>query len=395
MNAFEQLLSIPESEQHQQGILYTPREIAQQPEMWLRTCDILAEQQANMNAFFQEAGLKGEKKAIVILSGAGSSEYIGNAGSYGLRKGLKRQIISVPSTDVIIQPQLFLVPGYAYVVMSFARSGNSPESVATYNLVKQFAPEAKQIVITCNKDGELARTAEQDRRSLCLFLPEETNDQSLVMTSSFSTMAFTAIGLSFLDKLEELRWLAQKLGAAARRVMREYADDLKRFITQPATRVSYLGSKALFGTMQECRLKMLEMTEGKIAVNVDSFVGLRHGPQVFINDECLVVAALSSDAYSRQYELDLLRELHQKGQGMGTLVICDHATEELRKLSSLCIELYPDGDAVADEYRVMTDVVVGQILGTFKSLAVGLKPDNPSTSGTISRVVQGVNIYPV
>ena len=215
------------------------------------------------------------------------------------------------------------------------------------------------------------------------------------MTSSFSTMAFTAIGLCFLDNPDELRLLAQKLGIAARRVMREYADDLKQFIIQLATRVSYLGSKALFGTMQECRLKMLEMTEGKIAANVNSFVGLRHGPQVFINDECLVVAALSSDSYSRQYELDLLRELQQKGQGMGTLVICDKATEEISTLSSLCVELYPDGDDIEDDYRIMTDVVVGQILGTFKSLAVGLKPDNPSATGTISRVVQGVNIYPV
>ncbi len=176
--------------------------------------------------------------------------------------------------------------------------------------------------------------------------------------------------------------------------MYTYADELKHFITQPAIRVSYLGSNALYGTMEECRLKMLEMTEGKVAANVNSFVGLRHGPQVFVNHECLVVAALSSDAYVRQYELDLLKDLQRKGQGMGTLVICDRATEEIRKLSSLWIELYPDGDGVEDDYRIMTDVVVGQMLGTFKSLAVGLKPDSPSTSGTISRVVQGVNIYP-
>jgi tagatose-6-phosphate ketose/aldose isomerase len=395
MNAFEQLLSVPDSEKQAKGIQYTPGEIAQQPEMWLKTCDILVEQQESINAFLQEAGLKGEKKVTTFLSGAGSSEYIGNAASYGLRRGLKRQVFSVSTTDFIIQPRSFLITGYEYIVISFARSGNSPESVATYNLVKQFAPEAKQIVITCNKDGELARTAKQDKNALCILLPEETNDRSLVMTSSFSTMAFTAIGLCFLDRLDELKVLAQKLGIGARRVMREYADDLKRFITQPVTRVSYLGSKALFGTMQECRLKMLEMTEGKIAANVNSFIGLRHGPQVFINDECLVVAALSSDSHSRQYELDLLRELQEKDQGMGTLVICDKATEEIRALSSLCVELYPNGDTVEDDYRIMTDVVVGQILGTFKSLAVGLKPDNPSTTGTISRVVQGVTIYPV
>ena len=395
MNAFEQLLSFSDSEKQAKGIQYTPGEIAQQPEMWFKACDILAEQRDNIEVFLREAGLKDEKEANVILSGAGSSEYIGNAVSYGLRRCLKRQVISVPTTDFITQPQSFLVTGYEYIVISFARSGDSPESVATYNLVKQLAPDTKQLVITCNKDGKLARAAEQDKNSFCLVLPEETHDHSLVMTSSFSTMAFTAIGLCFLNKPDKLRFLAHKLGTGATRVMYEYADDLKRFITQPATRVSYLGSHALFGTMEECRLKMLEMTEGNVATNVDSFLGLRHGPQVFVNNECLIVAALSSDSYIRNYELDLLHELQQKGQGMGLLVICDRATEEIRALSPLCIELYPEGDGVENVYRYMTYVVFGQILVTFTSIAVGLKPGNPSTSGTISRVVQGVKIYPL
>ena len=69
------------------------------------------------------------------------------------------------------------------------------------------------------------------------------------------------------------------------------------------------------------------------------------------------------------------------------------AEEEIRSVATHVVELYPGGDPVDDDYRIMTDVVVGQILGTFKSLSLGLKPDNPSTSGTINRVVQGVVIY--
>ena len=37
--------------------------------------------------------------------------------------------------------------------------------------------------------------------------------------------------------------------------------------------------------------------------------------------------------------------------------------------------------------------MVGQIMGYYKSLQLGLNPDNPSISGAISRVVQGVKIY--
>jgi tagatose-6-phosphate ketose/aldose isomerase len=125
----------------------------------------------------------------------------------------------------------------------------------------------------------------------------------------------------------------------------------------------------------------------------NSFVGLRHGPQVFVNKECAVIAALSSEPYVRKYELDMLRELKAKKQGSGTLVICDRASAEIRDVASDIIELFPAGNAVDDDFRVMTDVMIGQILGTFACLRCGLKPDNPSVAGTINRVVQGVTIY--
>jgi len=395
MNVFEQLLATSEAEKKRLGIQYTPSEIAQQPEMWLKTSQLLLEQRNRINAFLKATGVKGEKRATLLLCGAGSSGYIGTAVLYGLRKHFKRQVFSVPTTDMITHPQAFLHNGTPSVVVSFARSGNSPESLATYNFVKQFAPQTPQIVVTCNHQGELAKTAAEDAHTLCLILPEATNDRSLVMTSSFSTMAFTALGTGVLDDADALIALAEKLGNGAQRIMAVYADTLQEFITQSAIRVQYLGSGALFGTMEECRLKLLEMNDGKIAANVNSFVGLRHGPQVFVNDDCLVVAALASDPYVRQYELDLLRELQRKGQGMGTVIICDKANADIESLASFCLELYPEGDAVEDEYRIMTDVVVGQMLGTFKSMDLGLKPDSPSANGTISRVVQGVTIYPL
>ena len=329
----------------------------------------------------KEAGLSGDTEANVILTGAGTSEYIGNSVVGVLRKYLRREVFSVPTTDFVTHPESFLVPRHRYVIISFARSGNSPESIATYNLVKHLAPESRQIAVTCNKDGELAGKTAEDTKSLCILLPEETNDRSLAMTSSFSSMAFAAIGLCFLDKPGELKMIAKRLGDGAGRIMNDYADDLHDSVSRPISRVTYLGGGALNGTMQECRLKMLEMTDGKIAANNNTFLGLRHEPQVFINDECLTVAALSTDSYVRRYELDLLRELKEKAQGLETIVLCDKSTSEISNLSDRCVELYPEGDPVDDDLRIMTDVVAGQILALFKSLALGLKPDSPSTGG--------------
>ena len=174
----------------------------------------------------------------------------------------------------------------------------------------------------------------------------------------------------------------------------EYGDALKKFADHSMTRACFLGSGTLNGAMQECHLKMQEMTEGRVAAMFNSFVGLRHGPQVFINKECAVVAALSTNEYVRKFEIDMLRELKAKKQGCCTLIICDRATPEIKELGSSVVELFPQGQAVDDDFRVMTDVMVGQILGTFACMHCGLKPDNPSVSGTINRVVQGVTIYP-
>jgi tagatose-6-phosphate ketose/aldose isomerase len=123
----------------------------------------------------------------------------------------------------------------------------------------------------------------------------------------------------------------------------------------------------------------------------NSFVGLRHGPQVFINKSTAVIAALSSDPYVQPYELDMLRELKTKNQGMATLAICTKATPEL---STLATSIVSPGIPLDDNFRILTDTLIGQLLGTFACLRCGLKPDNPSTAGTITRVVQGVTIYP-
>jgi tagatose-6-phosphate ketose/aldose isomerase len=269
--------------------------------------------------------------------------------------------------------------------------------MATYNLARQLRPDIKQIAITCNKEGALAKAARADKNALYLELPEETNDKSLVMTSSFTTMALTALGLGYLDNPAQFSSLAQSAAKIATGILQDQLGIIKTFADQPFTRACFLGSGPLNGTMQECHLKLQEMTEGQVVSMFNSFVGLRHGPQVFVNKNCAVIAALSSDPYVRKYELDMLKELRTKRQGMATLLIADRITDELKALSTAQIQLQPgedDGVTIGDDFRVLTDTLIGQLLGTFACLRCGLNPDNPSTSGTITRVVQGVTIHP-
>ena len=394
MNAFQRLLDMPAGEKKSKGIEFTPSEIAQQPRMWKETASMLVERRDEALEFLRAAGLTGDgPESVLVMTGAGSSEFIGNAIVNTLRDLLQREVLSIPTTHLVTHAAQTLVPSHNYTLLSFARSGNSPESVAAIRQVRRAASSLNEIVITCNKDGTLRQEAAGRSDALCLLLPPETNDQGLAMTSSYSAMALCGIGLGFLDRPETLTELADSAGAAVQRVLDDDADTLHEFASLQFDRASFLGSNTLCGTMQECHLKMQEMTEGRVACRFDSFLGLRHGPQVFVNERCAVIAALASDPQVRRYEMDLLRELQAKDQGCGMLVICDRGDEAIRSVASHVVELFPDGDAIGDGYRVLTDVVVGQVLALFKSLDVGLQPDNPSTSGTINRVVKGVVIY--
>ena len=393
MNAFERLLALSETEKKAQGIQYTPGEIAQQPQTWHRTVAVLKERRQELGDFLFRSGLKGTTENTVVLTGAGTSEFIGNSIVNVLRAKLKREVMSIATTHLVTHAHEILVPHHDYTLVSFARSGNSPESLATCTIVRRLFPQTRHIIITCNPDGQLARMAEGDDQALCVLLPEETNDKSLAMTSSFSAMALAGMGLCYLEDLEHLESIVARAAQGASHLMAAHGDLLASFAGKQFTRACYLGSSTLYSTMQECALKMQEMTNGQIASIHNSYLGLRHGPQAFVGEDCVVMAALSSNASILRYEIDLLRELKDKGQGCGTLVVCGHTGTDIEQVASHLIELFPKANGLPEGFRILTDVVAGQMLAAFKSLALGYKPDSPSPTGTIHRVVEGVTIY--
>ena len=392
MNALERLLALEPTEKERLGVEHTAAEITQQPDTWSKIGPMIRSRIAEIRGFLYDAGLMGARSSVLVTTGAGTSEFIGSAVGGLLKNRLRREVVSIPTTHLVTHADCSFASTQSYAVISFARSGNSPESLATLERVRRFRPDARHIIITCNANGALARAAAVDDRTLCLVLPEETNDRSLVMTSSFSTMALTAAALGYVDSLDEFGSISSRLSGGARRIFAQ-TDKLKSFAEQSYTRACFLGSGTLFATMQECQLKLQEMTEGRVASRYESFLGLRHGPQVFVNPDCVVVAGLASDPSVRRYELDMLRELKEKRQGRSTLVICDQVSPEVEAVADQIIDLFPEGNPVPDPFRIMTDAVVGQLLGMFKSLAIGLKPDNPSSTGVINRVVQGVVIH--
>jgi tagatose-6-phosphate ketose/aldose isomerase len=231
-------------------------------------------------------------------------------------------------------------------------------------------------------------------------MPPETNDVSLVMTSSFTSMYLAGLAIGAQGRIAD--WQAEVEAAAGRTAafVERCAATITAQKPHERSRIQYLGSGPHAGSVREMSLKMIEMNDGRIAVRWETFVGLRHGPQVFVRPDSLVVAVLSGSAPVRAYELDMLRELHAKGQGKAPLVLAPEGVSAADLPAGAVLLPLGQGGTTAlsrrcpDAFLVPTAVCGGQMLATVSCLGNGLKPDAPSASGTISRVVQGVTIYP-
>jgi tagatose-6-phosphate ketose/aldose isomerase len=386
MDAMLKLVNAPEDEKKAKGTQFTPAEIYQQPEMWLQTLEILENQKEEILRY-----LDGEDDRRFLLTGAGTSAFIGLCleGLFNKASGFEAR--AVGTTEIITDPDAYFLDGKKYFLVHFARSGNSPESVGTFVLGEESKADIKHIVITCNKDGKLAEMGRQTGgRSLLVLLPEKTNDKSLAMTSSFSSMVVAGQYLASVRDSERYAGICEQTAAAARRILEDAMDDLEALCNEPFGRAVFLGSNTLFGCAKECHLKLQEETDGKVVGKFDTFLGLRHGPEAVIHDNTVVVYLLSEDPLIRRYELDLMNGVQRKGIGMKKVAVCKVANDEVRAAADVVVE---HGCDVPDDYQSPAYVIVGQALGVFRSLAYGLKPDSPSEAGVISRVVQGVQIY--
>jgi tagatose-6-phosphate ketose/aldose isomerase len=221
-------------------------------------------------------------------------------------------------------------------------------------------------------------------------LPAETNDQSLIMTSSFTSLVLAARSLS--DPGEGFRRSAARLAGAARALLLEHAGDVAALARRTYPAVVYLASGGRLGAAHESALKMLESNGGRVVTLTDTFLGLRHGPMAAVREDSLVVAFLSSDPVVRAYERDVLMELRRKGLGRWRLLVGERIPLELApeaedvRLDVAGEEPFEDGELA------VIDAVAGQLLAFFRCLNGGGRPDSPS-SGVIRRVVEGFVIH--
>ena len=394
-NPLRTLLELPEHERAERGLEHTPREISQQPDTWNKTYQICAARQGELNDALRRAGIGRGSTAspTVYLVGAGTSDYTGRTLAPLLRDCWNCDAWAVPSTTLLTEFEEFHRPGREYLWISFSRSGQSPEGVALLERALERHRQIRHLVITCNSNGPMAQLcARHPERAMALVLDDAVNDRGLAMTSSFSNMLLAAQCIANLENLAEFGEVVARLSECGGLFLETAAEAAAEITTLGCTRACFVGSGPLRGVADECALKVVELSAGKVTTLAETPLGLRHGPMSSVDGQSIFVAFLSSESRRRGYELDLLREIDRKRLGRVRLVVTTGDGRDVSDLADfrLHLDCAPD---FPDFYRPVLDVMLGQLLGLFTSMRCGLKPDQPSPNGAITRVVQPIKLY--
>ncbi len=371
------------------GLEYTSGEILGQPELWMKLWKLVRERANDISGFLTEA--KSGSKPHIILTGAGSSAFIGEVLEGQFQKMTRLITKAVATTDLVTHPELYFQEDKDVLLISFARSGNSPESIKAVELAEALCRRVFNLIVTCNGDGRLAGAA-GDTRHLTFVLPQEADDKSLAMTGSFTSMLLAGLLISDIDYVREREAEVSLLSKYAQRIFDDYIGPLNDVSQLEFERALFLGSGMMKGVARESHLKLQELTDGKVICKYDSFLGVRHGPMAIINEQTLIAYLFTNNKYASLYDADLVKGI---GQGRRPLFSVGIMEDEIPGVDVDLKMILGDGKTrLREEFLPVVSVLPAQILGFLKSVQLGLKPDNPSESGMIHRVVQGVNLYP-
>lgn len=386
------IFNITEEEMNQTSSTSTLNEIYQQPKTWKKTLSQITESKDSIKTFIDQV-IKCDDFDI-ILTGAGTSEFIGNSLYPYLNKELNYKVKSYGTTDIVASPENYLSKNKPTLLISFGRSGNSPESIGAVQAAGAVCKNLYNLFITCNKNGALSKMAEELDNCYAINLTDETHDQSFAMTSSFSNMYLAAYLCFNLDKLNEKTTVINDICSSVEKFLNSGYEVAKRIVDEyNFERIVYLGSNTLKGISQESSLKMLELTAGKTVAVFDTPLGFRHGPKSIINDSTLTVVYVSDDKHTYKYELDLIKEISNQRKNNELVIVSNNPSDELAFLADYIIPYNIKSDVNNAELG-LAYITFAQTLSVLKSLSIGLTPDNPCPSGEVNRVVKGVTLYP-
>lgn len=372
--------------------LNTAKEIIQQPDTWRESVKNLIKNKIEIKSFIDS--FLSKKEFRIILTGAGTSAFAGEVCEPYLTSLLNKRVEAIATTDLVASPKSYFIKDIPTLLVSFARSGNSPESVHAVNLATQLVDDLYQVVITCNENGKLAKNTVNDEKSLLLLMPPQTNDLGFAMTSSFTTMVLNAMAVFNIDNIENFSSDVDKLSNSVNDFIENNIEKVTSLSNEDFERIVYLGSSTSKGIARESALKVLELTAGKVNASYDTPLGFRHGPKSVVDDKTVSVIYISNDEYTRKYDLDLAKEMLAHKKNDKVVIVGDNIEEDILNKADYVFNVENINYTVENEVLLpLQQIIFGQMLSFLKSVNLGITPDNPCPTGEVNRVVQGVILH--
>lgn len=371
-------------------LIHTKNEIEGQPDLWIETINLISKD-IPLRDFLSSVYTK--KDLNIVLTGAGSSSFIGESITHLFRNSHGRNAQAIPTTTLVTHFEDYIDTNSPLLLLSFARSGNSPESIAVIDLAEAQCNEVYHIALTCNRSGQLAKKIEGMNNGHKMVLPSASEDRGLAMTGSFTSMMLSAIYFAKHENRQNITSTISSIAENTRNLISTYGPFLKELSLSDFKRIVFLGSGPLLGIARESHLKVQELTDGEVVGKFDSFLGFRHGPKAVVNNETVLVFLFSPNQNVYRYEKDLVEEILQEGTAMRCIGVFYNKEQAEGLQLDLNIILRQEANSESIDFDLLPYVIPAQIIGFYKSLDLGLMPDNPSKNNSISRVVKGVTIY--
>jgi len=338
----------------------TLREILGQPEAWAGAIKAVEERGDTLRRLL--AG------APAVFCGCGTSRYLAISAARVHQEVTGMAALPLAASELFLAPEGVLLPGHRGPLVAFSRSGETTETILAARFYRErgWGPV---IGVTTQADSSLGAASD-----LALVLPW-ANDQSVVMTRSFTTMllaSWMGTGLAagdetFLGELRRLPALGARAVGASRPLAAELGRDtrLRQFV--------FLGLGGYLGLACEGMLKLKEMT--RVVAEAYAPMEFRHGP-VSIVDEATAVVLLATSR-GAGYHGDLLADVKRFG---ARTVAVGHPLDGLGADQTL-----PLGADLPDRSRGLLYMPFLQLLALERALVLGRDPDRPQN---LTRVVR-------
>jgi len=340
---------------------YTMEEIVSQTKSW----DAVVQNIPKIKSAFESCRHSYSKNSDFIFTGCGTSFYLALSAAKVYANIVGVKAMALPASEVLFSTEsIFQKNSDGYTCVLISRSGTTTEVIRTAEKIKNQFSTAVLCALSCRPDSKLVRMCNHT------FVIPEADERSVVMTRSFTSMLLMVQVLASLHSNNDLYGETLKsLPEKGEMILNKYHPFVKNIIEkEEISKFVYLGQGPFYGLACESMLKIKEMS----LASSEAYYTLefRHGPMSAADEHMLITFFISDKGCNE--ETVLLKEM--KKLGAKTLVICEHATDDIKEAADYLVEL---NSGLSDFSRLILYMPITQLLGFYAAKAKGFDPDNP------------------